>query len=89
MNVLILLVLVAVAVLIVMQLRIQRDRELLRQTVTEKGGQVSTMRWARRGHPFAEAGRGWWAWQVKWQGGSAVHTSWALTTKEGLKEWRD
>lgn len=77
------------AVIVTLLYRNQRDREQLTARVATRGGQVVKLEWARKGHPFTDTGRGWWAWRVEWRDGTASHLSWALTTREGIKEWRD
>ena len=89
MQVLVLVVIALVAVLFVYATRRKQDLALLSATVRDRGGSLNRVARVRKGHPFAEAGRGWWVWQVSWQDGAGAHTSWVLTTREGIKEWRD
>lgn len=81
--------LVITAMLVVLSYRTKRDKDQLAAGVKERGGMVVELKRVRKGHPFADAGRGWWAWRVLWKEGTTVHTAWALTTREGIKEWRD
>lgn len=89
MNYLIMFLLVLTAVIVVTYLRKQRDRQLLTDEVQKRGGAVRELKRVRRGSPFPDTTRGWWAWKVDWRDGSGERTSWALTTREGLGEWRD
>ncbi len=84
-----LLALALTAVLITLTFRYRRDRELLADKVRELGGEVVRMRRVRRGSPFPDTTRGWWAWRIHWRNASGERASWALTSREGLKEWRD
>lgn len=89
MNYLIMFLLVLTAVVVVSSIRRQRDRQLLAEEVQRRGGEVRTLKRVRRGSPFPDTTRGWWAWKVDWRDGTGECTSWALTTREGLGEWRD
>lgn len=89
MNYLIMFLLVLTAVVVVSSIRRQRDRQLLAEEVQRRGGEVRTLKRVRRGSPFPDTTRGWWAWKVDWRDGTGERTSWALTTREGLGEWRD
>lgn len=89
MNYLIMFLLVLTAVIVVSSLRKQRDRQLLTDEVQKRGGEVQALKRVRRGSPFPDTTRGWWAWKVEWRDGNGERTSWALTTREGLGEWRD
>jgi len=89
MQILALLLLALVAVLITRSLRIGRDRAELIARIRERGAEVVRLQRARKGHPFPDTGRGWWAWRVQWRDESGDHVSWALTTPKGIKEWRD
>lgn len=88
-NVLFMMGLVIVVVLIVATLRSKQDRAELSAAVRERGGEVVRMRRSRKGHPFTDTGRGWLVWQVHWRLGQTERISYALTTREGIKEWRD
>lgn len=81
--------LVLVIMLIVLHFRQNRDRNELAARVQELGGEATAIQRVRRGHPFPSVGRGWWAWRVLWQDREGQHISWALTTREGVKEWQD
>lgn len=90
MQILVVLLIVLVAVLVTSAVRNRRDRQELAARVTARGAEVIRIRRAKKGsHPFPETGRGWWAWQVEWLDGTGQHLSWVLTTREGIKEWRD
>lgn len=90
MQILFMLSLAAIAILMVVSYRKNRDRVSIMDYVTEqKSGRVLSIQRARRGHPFSDTGRGWWAWRVEWADDAGNHESWALTTREGIKEWRD
>ncbi|MFZ5622729.1 MAG: hypothetical protein ACOY5W_17060 [Pseudomonadota bacterium] len=89
MNILVFLLLVIAAVLIVSSFRKQRDRQLLGAEVRTRGGELLRLERVRKGSPFPDTTRGWWAWRVTWRDASGERTSWALTTREGLGEWRD
>jgi hypothetical protein len=89
MQILLVVILALTTVIAVGQYRKSRDRDALAARVREHGGQVARLHRVRSGHPFADTGRGWWAWRVEWLAGNAERTSWALTTREGIKEWRD
>jgi len=62
---------------------------MLSDAVQKRGGVLHGLVRVRRKHPFADSGRGWWAWRVDWQDTESARQSWALTTREGLKDWRD
>lgn len=81
--------LATIAVIFVLSYRKKRDRGLLTERVTAKGGTVVALGRTKKGHPFSDTGRGWWAWRVHWRDGSGEHVSWALTTRDGIQEWRD
>ncbi|BAD40593.1 hypothetical protein [Symbiobacterium thermophilum] len=89
MNYLVVIVLALTAVVVVSVIRTRRDRELLADEVRRRGGEVIRLIRARRGSPFPDTGRGWWAWKVEWRDAGGERTSWALTTRDGLGEWRD
>ncbi len=80
---------VLVIVMIVHNYRVSRDRQVLTEAVQERGGELVGLHRARRQHPFADTGRGWWAWRIDWQATGTARRSWALTTRDGLKDWRD
>lgn len=88
-QILILVGIALVAVMITSQYRKSRDRSDLTARVEQRGGKVVRLRRVKKGSPFQDIGRGWWAWRVQWRDGGGEHTSWALTTREGVKEWRD
>lgn len=88
-NFLFMMSLVVVVVLVVATTRIRRDRTELAAAVRERGGQLVQVRRSRTGHPFTDTGRGWWVWQVRWRHGQTERISYALTTREGIKEWKD
>lgn len=86
----IMLAIVATAVMITLRYRTQRDTQLLNEQVQAKGGKVLRLKRVTKGHPFASIGRGWWAWLVEWQGGDGqTLKAYALTTREGVSDWRD
>lgn len=89
MNYLVFFLLVATAMFVTYRYRVQRDRELLGAEVKQRGGELVRLQRVRKGSPFKDTTRGWWAWRVFWQEPSGERTSWALTTREGLGEWRD
>lgn len=91
MQILIIMIIVLTAIGIVLYFRINRDREELTARVLEQGGEVRRVVKLRsgKGSPFTDTGRGWWAWRIDWRHQSQDKTSWALTTREGIKEWRD
>ena len=78
-----------VAVILTTWFRKTRDVTDLKARVAQRGGTVVRLARTRKGHPFASTGRGWWAWRVVWRGAAGEQTSWALTTREGIAEWRD
>lgn len=88
-NVAVMVLLVLLVVVIVGGARVRRDRSELAAAVRERGGDPVRIRRAKKGHPFTDTGRGWWAWRVVWRDGRGERVSWALTTREGVKEWRD
>jgi len=81
--------LVVLVVIIVATTRRNRDRSELATGVLARGGELVAATRSRKGHPFKDTGRGWWVWQVRWRQGGTEHTSFVLTTREGIKEWRD
>ncbi len=85
----ILVALVLTAIMVVSAYRRKRDRDDLAAKVSALGGQVVSLKRVKQGHPFPSIGRGWWAWKVLWKDGARERTSWALTTREGIKDWRD
>lgn len=89
MNYLAMFLLVATAVIVVYRYRVSRDRDLLAGEVKKRGGELVRLRRVRKGSPFPDTTRGWWAWQVVWRDGAGERTAWALTTREGLGEWRE
>lgn len=89
MSLVVLGAIVVVIVMIVRNFRNSRDRQMLTETVQERGGVLVGLLRVRRKHPFTDSGRGWWAWRVDWQDTGSPRQSWALTTREGLKDWRD
>lgn len=89
MNVLVMGGLVLIVILIVVSYRKNRDRDELAAKVEELGGTATSIQRVKRGHPFPSVGRGWWAWRVQWEDRRGQHTSWALTTREGIKDWQD
>ncbi|HEY3367905.1 MAG TPA: hypothetical protein VGK74_22835 [Symbiobacteriaceae bacterium] len=78
-----------IAVIVVLNARRKRDRELLIARIAGRGGAVLRVARVKNGHPFSDSGRGWWVWQILWRDGAGEHTSWGLTTRDGIKEWRD
>jgi len=80
---------VLVIVTIVHNYRNTRDRQMLAEAAQKRGGVIVHLLRVRRQHPFPDSGRGWWAWRVDWQDSEGARQSWALTTREGLKDWRD
>lgn len=89
MNYLVFLLLMFSAVVIVTGYRKQRDRQLLTTEVSQRGGELARLERVRKGSPFPDTTRGWWAWKVFWRDAAGERISWALTTREGLGEWRD
>ncbi|MDF2631116.1 MAG: hypothetical protein K0R39_4947 [Symbiobacteriaceae bacterium] len=89
MQIIIMLGIALTAVLVTLLYRNQRDKEQLAARVATLGGQVVRVARTKKGHPFSDTGRGWWAWRVEWRDATTDRLSWALTTREGIKEWRD
>jgi type II secretory pathway pseudopilin PulG len=89
MQILIMLAIVAVAVVLVYRSRRNRDRAELAARVRSRGGEVIRLVRVRKGSPFPDTGRGWWAWRVEWRDGAGAHVSWALTTRDGIQSWQD
>jgi len=89
MNYLVVILLAVTAIAVVTVIRTRRDRELLTDEVRRRGGEVVRLARVRRGSPFPDTGRGWWAWKVQWRDSGGERTSWALTTRDGLEDWRD
>ena len=89
MQIMIMLAIALTAVLVTFLYRRRRDTEDLTARVTGRGGQVVRLARVLKGHPFSDTGRGWWAWRIDWREGAGERRSWALTTREGIKEWRD
>ncbi|HWI63210.1 MAG TPA: hypothetical protein VNT75_15310 [Symbiobacteriaceae bacterium] len=85
----IMLFIVLTAVIVTLAYRRQRDLETLRARLAGKGGTEIKIARAFKGHPFADTGRGWWVWRIDWRSSAGEHRSYALTTREGIKEWRD
>lgn len=89
MNYLAFFLLVMTAVMVTYRYRLQRDRSLLSDEVKQRGGELVRLQRVRKGSPFLDVSRGWWAWRVFWRDATGERSSWALTTREGLGEWRD
>lgn len=89
MQILLILSLVVAVVIWARRTRIRRDRRLLATKVSELGGELRQAAPAKKGHPFPDTGRGWWAWRIEYVLAGAPKIGWALTTRDGLKEWRD
>lgn len=89
MQIWIMLSIVAAAVFVTLTYRRQQDLIALKARVAGKGGTVVQIVRVFKGHPFAEIGRGWWAWRIDWRDEAGERRSWALTTREGVREWRD
>lgn len=89
MNYVVYLLLILAAVWVVSTLRRRRDEQLLAEHVRSLGGRLIRLERVRRGSPFPDTSRGWWAWRVYWQSEAGERASWALTTRDGLGEWRD
>ncbi|MBP2019839.1 type II secretory pathway pseudopilin PulG [Symbiobacterium terraclitae] len=89
MNYLVVIVLAVTAIVAVLVIRTRHDRALLTDEVRRRGGEVLRLQRVRRGSPFPDTGRGWWAWKVEWRDAGGERVSWALTTRDGLGEWRD
>lgn len=89
MNLLFMGGLVLIVILIVLNYRKNRDRGELAARVEEMGGTATSIQRVKRGHPFPSIGRGWWAWRIQWRDRGGERTSWALTTREGIKDWQD
>jgi len=89
MQYMIVLAIVITAIVITLRYRTQRDREALTARVRSMGGEVVTLQRMKKGHPFPDTTRGWWAWRVEWRDGAGSHAAWALTTREGIAQWRD
>lgn len=81
--------LVAAVAAIVFSYRKKRDVEELGARVAAAGGRVLKVTRVRKGSPFSDTTRGWWAWRVEWADHKGEYTAWALTTREGIKEWRE
>ncbi|MFO7274969.1 MAG: hypothetical protein LOD90_05970 [Symbiobacteriaceae bacterium] len=89
MNYLVVILFAVTVAVVVTAIRVRHDRRLLTEEVRRRGGEVVRLTRVRRGSPFPDTGRGWWAWKVEWRDAGGERTSWALTTREGLREWRD
>lgn len=89
MNFLVVILLVITVIMITLRFRNQRDHQLLTDEVKKRGGELVRLQRVKKGSPFSDTTRGWWAWRVTWRDGSGERSSWALTTREGLGEWRD
>jgi type II secretory pathway pseudopilin PulG len=90
MQILIMLGIVLTAVMVTYSYRRSRDREMLGARVAALGGTAPRVKRAgKREHPFPDTGRGWWAWRIDWRDAAGERRSWALTDREGIKEWRD
>jgi type II secretory pathway pseudopilin PulG len=89
-QVVVMLIIVIAAVIVVFTVRRNRDQGELTGRIREMGGQLISLTRVKQGSPFADTTRGWWAWRVQWRDAAgSEHTAWALTTREGIKEWRD
>jgi hypothetical protein len=89
MQLLLILSLVVVVILWVRITRRRRDQRLIADQVSTAGGQFGRAIPVKMGSPFPDTGRGWWAWRVEYHAGGLDRIAWALTTRDGLKEWRD
>jgi hypothetical protein len=89
MQFLLLLSLVVAVILWVRHSRKRRDQGLIATQVSTAGGHLRRAVTVKKGSPFPDTGRGWWAWKVEYQVGGLDRIAWALTTRDGLKEWRD
>lgn len=89
MQILLILSLVIVVIIWARRTRTRRDRGLISSRVGELGGQLRLAKPTKKEHPFPDTGRGWWAWRIEYSVAGANRLAWALTTRDGLKEWRD
>jgi hypothetical protein len=89
MQILVLLGIILFVVLGVLISRRRRDRTELRHRIQTLGGELVRMRRVKRAAPFPDVTRGWWAWRIEWRDRRGQRLSWALTTRDGVKEWRD
>lgn len=89
MQILLILSLVVAVIIWARRTRLRRDRGLLAAKVSELGGEFRNAAPAKKEHPFPDTGRGWWAWRIEYTQAGAARLGWALTTRDGLKEWRD
>lgn len=89
MQILIVAGIALLAILFVLSYRRKQDGQMVAERVRERGGELISMNRVKRGGPFPDTGRGWWAWQVEWRAPEGPRTAWVLTTREGIKEWRD
>lgn len=89
MNYLFMFLIALTAVIMTTRMRRQRDQELLTSEVQKRGGSLVRLERVKKGSPFPDTSRGWWAWQVFWRDSDGERSAWALTTREGLGEWRD
>lgn len=88
-QMLILILIAVTAVLITLSYRTRRDRTALTDRVRQLGGTVVSLKRVKKGSPFPDTTRGWWAWRVLWRSEAGERSAWVLTTREGIKEWRD
>lgn len=89
MQILLILSLVVAVIIWTRRTRIRRDKRLLASKVSELGGELRQAAPSKKGHPFPDTGRGWWAWRIEYTEAGLSKLGWALTTRDGLKEWRD
>lgn len=89
MQILLILSLVVAVIYWARRTRIRRDKGLIATKVGELGGELRQAIPAKQGHPFPDTGRGWWAWRIEYTEAGSTQIAWALTTRDGLKEWRD
>jgi hypothetical protein len=89
MQILLILSLVIAVIIWTRRTRIRRDQGLLAAHVADAGGQFRSAVPVKTGHPFPDTGRGWWAWRIEYTQAGVERVAWALTTRDGLKEWRD
>jgi hypothetical protein len=89
MQFLLILSLVVVVILWVRQNRTKRDRGLIAEQVATLGGVLKSASPVKKGSPFPDTGRGWWAWKAVYTKDGLERIAWALTDRDRLKEWRD
>lgn len=86
--ILVLLVIVTLPLVLTHGVRRRRDVVRLTKEVHQRGGRVTRLAYAHAGSPFANTGRNSRIWRVFWRDDLGKHSAWALTSRDGIKEWR-